>query len=157
IPLNPVGSASANQPTPSTQEAQVVLEKSSDDDGRPIAQVLRKPSSSGQPRLTEPTVSSHSKKSKKHKRSAPTGFEVDASTEPTQPVADYTPASPVSSPAHPFQSVDTAGEFIEFPIQISDSDSDSVTSPATHPNSSSTSSDSSPSSTSFPLQDPQGQ
>ncbi|KAI5394489.1 hypothetical protein KIW84_061232 [Lathyrus oleraceus] len=51
-------------------------EKSSDDDERPIAQVLRKPNSSGQPRSTEPTVSSHSKKSKKHKRSAPTGSEV---------------------------------------------------------------------------------
>lgn len=77
----------------------------------------------------------------------------DASTEPTQPVSDYTPALSVSSPARPFQSVDTAGESIEFPLQISDSDSDSVTSPATHLDSSSTSSDSSLSSTS--LQDPQ--
>ncbi|XP_050897207.1 uncharacterized protein LOC127104031 [Lathyrus oleraceus] len=246
LPLNPAGPAPANQPTPSTQEAQpsspflqAVSEKSSDDDERPIAQ--------GQPRSTDPTVSSHSKKSKKHKRSSPTGSkhssqhkskshhghkrkkhdspsrsgetkkkrhhtmptpevpaedvdtivvdtsildkvpdpamgasqsngtsptaalgkenqdavspastQADASAEPTQPVADYTPSSPVSSLARPFQSVDTAGEFIEFPIQIRDSDSDSVTSPATHPDSSSNSSDSSLSSASLPLQDPRG-
>lgn len=83
-------------------------------------------------------------------------LQADASAEPTQPIADYTPSSPVSSPAHPFQSVDTASEFIEFPIQISDSDSDSITSPAPPPDSSSTSSDSSLSSTSLPLQDPRG-
>lgn len=82
--------------------------------------------------------------------------QANASTELTQPVVDYTPSSPVSSLARPLQSVDTAGEFIEFPIQISDSDSDSVTSPATHPDSSSTSSDSSLSSASLPLQDPRG-
>lgn len=79
-------------------------------------------------------------------------LQADASTEPTQPVSDYTPASPVSSLARPFQSVDTAGESIEFPFQISDSDSDSITSPATYLDSSSTSSDSSLSSAS--LQDP---
>lgn len=79
-------------------------------------------------------------------------LQTDASTKPTKPVADYTPASPVSSPARPFQSVDTAGESIESPLRISDSDSDSVTSPATHLDSSSTSSDSSLSSAS--LQDP---
>lgn len=79
-------------------------------------------------------------------------LQADASTEPTQSVADYTPGSPVSSPARPFQSVNTAGESIEFPLQISDNDSDSVTSRAMHPDSSSTTSDSSLSSAS--LQDP---
>jgi hypothetical protein len=79
-------------------------------------------------------------------------LQADASTKPTHPVSDYTPASPVSSLALPFQSVDTAGESIEFPLQISDSDSDSVINPATHLDSSSTSSNSSLSSTS--LQDP---
>ncbi|XP_050890103.1 suppressor protein SRP40-like [Lathyrus oleraceus] len=226
-------------------------EKSSDDDERPIAHVLKNP---GQPRSTDPTVSSHSKKSKKHKRSTATGSEptshpssqhshkskshqghkrkkhdspsrsgetkkkrhhkvltpeapaldadtimvdtsilnkaldpamgasqststpavvvlgkenpdavspastqqADASAEPSHPVADYTPWSPASSPAHPLQSVDTVGEFIGFPIQISDSDSNSVTSPATYTDSSSTSSDSSLSSASLLLQDPRG-
>ncbi|XP_050888948.1 suppressor protein SRP40-like [Lathyrus oleraceus] len=74
--LNPAGSTFANQPVPSTQEAQAAPEQSSNDDGRPISQVLRKPSSSGQPRSTEPTVPSTSKKSKKHKRSTPAGSEV---------------------------------------------------------------------------------
>ncbi|XP_050874952.1 uncharacterized protein LOC127078549 [Lathyrus oleraceus] len=120
-----LGSVSVDQPIPSTQKAQ------------------------GQPRSIERTVSPASKKSKKHKRSASAGSEADVSTEPTQPVADYTPASPVSSPARPFQSVDTVGESIEFPLQISDNDSDSVTSLVTHLDSSSTSSDSSLSSASL--------
>ncbi|XP_050877356.1 uncharacterized protein LOC127081115 [Lathyrus oleraceus] len=228
-------------------------EKSSDDDERPIVQVLKNP---GQPRSTDPPVSSQSKKSKKNKRSAatepeltpqptqpssqhshqskghqgqkrkkhdslsrsgeakkkkhhkvltleapsldadtivvdtsilnkvpdlavgtskstitpfaavleeenpdvvlPTPTQGDASGEPSHHVADYTPSSPTSSPSHQAPSVVTAGEFIGFPIQISDSDSDSVTSPATHMFSSSTSSDSSLSSASLPLQDSRG-
>ncbi|XP_050908998.1 uncharacterized protein LOC127122751 [Lathyrus oleraceus] len=76
IPLDPVGPTPAREPTPSTQEGQVALEKSSDDDERPIAQVLKKPSSSAQQRSTDPTVSSHSNKSKKHNRSTGTGSEV---------------------------------------------------------------------------------
>ncbi|XP_050918545.1 uncharacterized protein LOC127135971 [Lathyrus oleraceus] len=56
--------------------SQAPPEKSSDNDERPIAQVFLKPSFSGQPCLTDPNVSSHSKKSKKHKRSAATGPEV---------------------------------------------------------------------------------
>ncbi|XP_050909443.1 pollen-specific leucine-rich repeat extensin-like protein 2 [Lathyrus oleraceus] len=82
IPLGLVDPSPAKEPTSSTQEAQSSFpllqsapEKSSDDDERPISQVLKKLSSSGQPRSIDPTVSSHSKKSKKHKRSAATGSE----------------------------------------------------------------------------------
>ncbi|XP_050890707.1 adhesin AWP1-like [Lathyrus oleraceus] len=87
---------------------------------------------------------------------SPASTQADAFAEPSQPVADYTPSSSVSSLARPLQSIDTAGEFIGFPIQISDSDSDSVTSPAMYTDSSSTSSDSSLSLASLPLQDPRG-
>ncbi|XP_050919146.1 uncharacterized protein LOC127136651 [Lathyrus oleraceus] len=107
IPLDPMDPAPAKEPTPSTPEAQAAPEKSSDDDEHLIAQVLKKPN-----------------------------FSADASTEPSQPVADYTPSSPVSSPAHPLQSVNRC--------------------PAMYTDSNSTSSDSSLSSASLPLQDPRG-
>ncbi|XP_050915350.1 histone promoter control protein 2-like [Lathyrus oleraceus] len=59
-------------------------EKPSDDDERPISQVLKKSSSSDQPRSTDlPVPSPQSKKSKKHKRSAATGPE--PTPQPTQP------------------------------------------------------------------------